>query len=832
MWSELYKVWKLATSSDPLAQKTGDQNIKGAGYTVPDVIPDIRSDGMYGSGGGSRTGIVRLRETTDYVDLTTIINRQQRYKEYDRLKVVPEIETALNIYSNECCVSGNTKVATPWGMIPIRDLAETYTNPEERFLVYCYNFEKGENDLGWGYNPRLVKKAPTVNILLSDGSELSCTEDHRVLLASGEWRCAGDIKQKDKLMAFHRIKPLPSGFLKRRKGVNRVPSIFTQKRGWLNERMLLNEFRSGIPIETDEKLTEINIALKLKSDLKLICKLTGYPLEKIMSIFYKRRLPIRQIKYLYKNYTDEKEVYYIYKGNPQDVYDLSVHKHENFATDSAIVHNCQDNEEGNLLTINVSDPDVKEELTHLFFNHDSININNCLWKWTKQLLTFGDFFIELVIDPENPDLGILSVQDLPPDTMYRIETIKGKLIEFQQSKTGPDEVALGRVDPLSATESELLQGTAIRFAPESIVHFRIGDERREFYPYGVSIVDNAKNPANTLRLCEDCMLVYRLSRAPERRVFYVDIGNLPFFKAQEAIARVRDQLKKRKTTNNKAAGGINNIEERYSAPSPDEDFWIPTRANSNTRVETLPGASNLDQIDDCLYFRNKLFIALNIPKQFFSTEDTQVSSKTVSSLDVRFSRIVERIQKDIATGLTQVAHRHLRLIGYPKKLYKDLSIKLTPPSFVRETSLREVMEYRANLAQSLLSSGIYSHYDVLTRVLKHPPEEAKEIVARVLVGKLQELKLQVYASNPKLLGIAVPQPPQNEMGTESGGQTPDDFMSGVGEPGTETPPPEEGQTTANPKTTLIPEPDEDDIEKYNMTIDNKENPDTEELEFD
>ena len=102
--------------------------------------------------------------------------------------------------------------------------------------------------------------------------------------------------------------------------------------------------------------------------------------------------------------------------------------------------------------------------------------------------------------------------------MYRIETVKGRVVEFQQSKEGPDYQAIVRGSPVELTDTELNQTTAIRFAPSQVVHFRIGDDRKTFYPYGQSLIEPARAPAHSLRLLEDAMVVYRLCLTGDSRV--------------------------------------------------------------------------------------------------------------------------------------------------------------------------------------------------------------------------------------------------------------------------------------------------------------------------
>ena len=159
IWADLYKTFSYAFSDDPISRKISTKDIVGAGIINPDSVPSIAPDNSsFAADGGQR--LVRFRETNDFLDLSTISNRISRYKEYERLMNMAEIEMALSVFSDEACISGKTKVATPFGFIEIAKLAETKAN--ERFLVYCYDHEKKDYSLGWAHSPRKTKTAPTI----------------------------------------------------------------------------------------------------------------------------------------------------------------------------------------------------------------------------------------------------------------------------------------------------------------------------------------------------------------------------------------------------------------------------------------------------------------------------------------------------------------------------------------------------------------------------------------------------------------------------------------------------------------------------------------------
>lgn len=820
LWSDIFKTFTYAFEKDPLSRKLQSKDIVGAGIISPDSIPSISPDGSYWNGQDNR--LIRLRESQDFIDLSTVSNRISRYKEYERLRAVPEIETCLTIFADEACVAGNTKVATPFGFKNIKTLAEE--NANDKFLVYCYDFKKKDYTLGWGHHPRKTKTSETVELIFDNGGKLECTPDHKILLRSGEWIQAENLKVGDDLMPFYREKPdteyndLVSG---------QFPRIFTFNNGWVTERQIVEEWRTGRPID---KYQVINLYTRLINqglNMDQILEMIEETWMTVKARLKKFGFTYKELKHLSKSKNDKRKIIGKFKGIEQDVYDLTVEEHHNFATDHTIVHNCQKDEYGSVLKIQAENDDVKKEVEFLLMSRHMLNFNKRAWADFKSLLLYGDLFYELITDLDSPNDGILKIQRLPPESIYRIETTKGKVIEFQQSKEGPDYQSLVRAPVTVASDQEIQMATAIRFAPEQIVHVRINEDRRQFYPYGSSIVEPARGPAYQLRLMEDSMLTYRLARAPERRVFYIDVGQLPGFKAEAFIERMKDQFRKRKISlNQNGFSGSSSVEERYQPPAVEEDYWIPTRPNSNTKIETLPGAQNLGEIDDAIYFRLKLMTALNFPKNYLNVDDPAQTKITLSSQDVKFARTVERYQSSLEDGIYEIAQRHLHMRGFPPETYEDLKITMTPPSEWRELSRAEIVNNRIQNVTSLKSAGLISDYDLLRTWMKYTEEETKDMLARIKLQKLEDARLQVLQQNPQLLGVGIPASDEEQIGaTEEGPNKPPEVPTeappeGSPEAAGGAPPPPVGGPA--PATTgggsPLPEPSEEDIEKYDLGI--------------
>lgn len=837
IWADFFKTFDFAFARDPVSRSIDPKDLVGAGVAQPDAIPTLNPDGSFWSNTDSR--LIRLRETNDFIDLSTVSNRQSRYKEYERLRTIPEIECALSVFSDEACLAGHTLVSTPFGMFTIETLAEKYKN--DKFLVYCYDFKKKDYALGWAHSPRKTKTAETIHVVLDHGKDIECTPDHKILMRDGTWKCAGDLKEGDLLMPFYRmpvnqhLTDLPT---------KQFPRIFTFGKGWIHERHFVDDWRLGKSDEKMERVAYYGRMLAQDLNMHQISQQANCDWKTVKNRLRAEGFSADELRWLGKYNKDHRRVLGIHKGSVKDVYDLTVEDHHNFATDSAIVHNCQKDSDGNVITITCENEDVRNELEFLFLHRSMINLNRRVWSDFKSLLLYGDLFYELVIDLDDPKQGIMKITRLPPESMYRIETTKGRVVEFQQSKEGPDYQSLTKAPVVHATDQEIAMATAIRFSPEQIVHARLGDDRRTFYPYGVSIVEPTRGPANQLRLMEDAMLVYRLSRSPERRVFYIDVGQLPPFKAEAFVERLKDQFRKKKVSHQPGgygnAGSPNSVDERYHAPAVDEDFWLPIRPNSNTKIETLPGAQNLGEIDDAIYFRNRLFTALQFPKNYMNTEDPNQTKITLSAQDVRVARLVERFQAPYEDILWEIADRHLKLRGFPLDTYDDLKIKMTQPSEWRELSRQEVTAARIQNATSIKGSTLMSDYDILTVWLGYSEDQAKIYSARMKMQKIEEAKLQVLAQNPALLGIGIPsdseRDKEQQLGTTPGGPNQEVSPEGLPPPaqpgaegGTEADlmggqqPPATGEQPAGgstPQGTPLRTPTEEDLIKYDIEIQN------------
>ena len=219
-----------------------------------------------------------------------------------------------------------------------------------------------------------------------------------------------------------------------------------------------------------------------------------------------------------------------------------------------------------------------------------------------------------------------------------------------------------------------------------MAHFRLyGDAN--FLPYGKSMLEGARRVFKQLTLMEDAMLIHRMMRAPEKRVFKVDIGNIPPNEVDNFMQQIIGKMKKTPVMN---ANGEYNL--KYNMESVTEDYYLPVRGgDSGTNIDTLQGLSNEGAIDDVEYLKNKMMAALKIPKAFLGYDENVGSKATLAAEDVRFARTIERLQKIVVAELEKVAIVHLYTQGFEDAELINFELELTNPSMIHQQEKLELL---------------------------------------------------------------------------------------------------------------------------------------------
>jgi hypothetical protein len=315
-------------------------------------------------------------------------------------------------------------------------------------------------------------------------------------------------------------------------------------------------------------------------------------------------------------------------------------------------------ENGYMLQIYSESKRIKSILADLFNN--TLDINTNLTMWTRNTCKYGDNFVYLKLDS---DKGIVGCMQLPNIEIERLE--RGMAAK-------------------SANIEEPAENKGLRFKWKAkdmefnsweVAHFRLlGDDRK--LPYGTSMLEKARRIWKQLLLSEDAMLIYRTSRAPERRVFKVFVGNMDDKDVEAYVQRVANKFKRDQVVDSKTG----NVDMRFNQMAVDQDYFIPVRDPAAAMpIETLAGAQNLSEIADIEYIQKKLLTALRVPKAFLGFEETAGDGKNLSLMDIRFARTINKIQKSMIAELNKIAIIHLFLLGFEDEL-SNFTLALTNPS--------------------------------------------------------------------------------------------------------------------------------------------------------
>jgi hypothetical protein len=338
------------------------------------------------------------------------------------------------------------------------------------------------------------------------------------------------------------------------------------------------------------------------------------------------------------------------------------------------------NQDGYLLQIYSESKRIKSILVDLFVNNLDINTN--LPMWVRNTCKYGDNFVYLKLDTEK---GVTGCIQLPNIEIERLE--RGMESRTVNATPNPNDKGLRFHWKVKDME----------FNTWEIAHFRLlGDDRK--LPYGTSMLEKARRIWKQLVLAEDAMLIYRTSRAPERRVFKVFVGNMDDKDVESYVQRVANKFKREQVVDSKTG----NVDLRFNQMAVDQDYFVPVRDVAQTMpIETLPGATNLAEIADIEYIQKKLLTALRIPKAYLGFEEVVGDGKNLSLLDIRFARTINKIQKAIIAELNKIAIIHLFLLGFEDELH-NFTLGLTNPSKQADLLMIDVWKEKVTLYKDMV----------------------------------------------------------------------------------------------------------------------------------
>jgi hypothetical protein len=383
---------------------------------------------------------------------------------------------------------------------------------------------------------------------------------------------------------------------------------------------------------------------------------------------------------------------------------------------------------GDILTIKCNKTQVQKILYNLFY--DVLNIEFNLWPWIRNMTKYGDFFLKLDIAEE---IGIINAR---PFSSYEVERWE----EFDE-ETGDYKIKFRH-----ASSPNLMYDVF------EVAHFRMLSDSN-FLPYGKSMLEGARKEFQKLTMLEDAMLIHRIMRAPEKRIFKIDIGNIPPNEVDTFMEQVINKMKKiphvdQNTGNYNLKFNLNNMLE---------DYYLPVRGGqSQTSIDTLPGMT-FTGIDDINYVKDKMMAALKIPKPFLGYAEAVEGKTTLASMDIRFARTIERIQKIVVSELYKIAIIHLYAQGYDNEDLIGFELELTAPSIVYDQQKVALMTEKMTLATAMKDSKLVSDkyiYEYIFNMSEDQWLQERTNVIEDLKLRFRQNQLEQEGNDPAVTGVS------------------------------------------------------------------------------
>lgn len=361
-----------------------------------------------------------------------------------------------------------------------------------------------------------------------------------------------------------------------------------------------------------------------------------------------------------------------------------------------------DPERKHTLIIRARNRRLKRELEDLFF--DTLLWDTYCRPTVRYLCKYGDLPFEVI--PAMGRDGVSSLRFMNVYNFTRIETRFGDLVGFfYQDALFP--------------EPQFMH-------PWQVMHLRLTSFENIYHPYGRSILDGGRKSFKQLRLMEDAALIYRITRAPEKRKFTIPVGLIPPKEVPEYMQMIARNFKRQRFYNPTTG----TFDERYSPLIQEDDFFLPRRPDgTGPDVDTLAGAENLDQIADIEYFKKKMIAPTKIPfaRVGIGEGSGEASEKSLSQSHSEFAKAVQWVQREVSTGLTKVAIIHLALRGYSVEDLKGFEIALTATSAMEELYRIETWQTRVGVMADLKDLGWFPKEWIVTHFTDLSPDEIEEL---------------------------------------------------------------------------------------------------------
>ena len=354
------------------------------------------------------------------------------------------------------------------------------------------------------------------------------------------------------------------------------------------------------------------------------------------------------------------------------------------------------NDLGEVLQIRSHNEDIQKSLYNLFY--DVLNIEFNLWAWIRQMCKYGDFFLKLEISEK---FGVYNVVPIAAYHMEREEGFDRDNPFSVQFKYSPDGFYTGGSGYYSVQGMDPKDQPGIYFDNYEVAHFRLLTDNN-YLPYGRAYIEPARRLFKQYTLMEDAMLIHRIVRSPDKRVFYLNVGSIPPNEVENFMQKTISTMKRTPFIDQQT--GQYNL--KYNQQNLLEDYFIPVRGNDQvTKIDTLPGLQYAG-IEDVTYLRDKLFAALRVPKAFMGYEKDLTGKATLAAEDIRFARTIDRIQRITLSELYKIALVHLYTQGYTAEQLTNFELSLTTPSIIYDQEKIALLTQKVELAQKIMESKL------------------------------------------------------------------------------------------------------------------------------
>jgi hypothetical protein len=434
------------------------------------------------------------------------------------------------------------------------------------------------------------------------------------------------------------------------------------------------------------------------------------------------------------------------------------------------------NDLGEVLQIRSNNEDIQKSLYNLFY--DVLNIEFNLWAWIRQMCKYGDFFLKLEISEK------FGVYNVIPIAAYHMEREEGydKENPFAiQFKYSPDGFYTGGSGYYNVSGADRKTSPGIYFDNYEVAHFRLLTDNN-YLPYGRAYIEPARRLFKQYTLMEDAMLIHRIVRSPDKRVYYLNVGSIPPNEVENFMQKTISTMKRTPFIDQET--GQYNL--KYNQQNLLEDYFIPVRNGDQvTKIDTLPGLQYAG-IEDVTYLRDKLFAALRVPKAFMGYEKDLTGKATLAAEDIRFARTIDRIQRITLSELYKIALVHLYTQGYTAEELTNFELHLTTPSIIYDQEKIALLTQKVDLAQKIMESKLLPTdwiYDNIFHLSQDQYDEYRDMTVEDAKREFRMKQIVDEGNDPKVTGKSYGTPHDLALAYGKGrmGSNPENIPDGYGD---------------------------------------------------